>query len=137
MKSSRLVVRLPPPLRIYRRAMRELQSLLDRAPTLPAPVSSFINESCFFPFKFLEHAFYIRNSIISKALHIKTLPTIDDKRPGHLVWNEWRRILHLTSILLMQVLKRTVVATYTADIQYLENNLRKQADYTENKDIIT
>ena len=56
------------------------------------------------------------------------------------MWCEWKRILHRTSILLMQVLKRhhrTLVSTYKEEIERIESTLKKRADFAEVKDTIT
>ena len=131
--------------------MREPRTLPVGDPTLPSTVNNIITESCYRHLykqhkKLANHTSHLsflntclRNSFIPNGLRISTVPTVEDEGPGHQVWNEWKRILHRTSILLMQVLKqyhRALVSTYTEEIEYIEGTLKKRSDFAAIKDTI-
>ena len=128
--------------------MREPRTLPARVPTLSAPVSSTLLDTSYRQLyklhkKLTTHKSHLsflttclRNGLTPKGLIMKNVPTVTKERSGQLVWKEWSRILHQTSLLLMKTLKKyhsDMITTLTDDIQCIENNLHMRLDFPEQR----
>ena len=130
--------------------MREQRTLQVRGPTTPVPVSTILQE----PYRSLyrlhkklstheSHLSFLktclRNGLVPKGFTVKNTPTVPNDGLGTLVWPEWSRILHHTSVLLMKTIKQyhqQSIKSITQDIKRIESHAHSLPDFTTTNEYI-